>query len=149
MSTIKRFEDLEVWQTARKLNNEIFSFTQKVNFSKDFTLKDQIKRSSGSVMDNIAEGFAREGTKELISFLSISKGSAAEVQSQLYRALDFNYIDKIELDSAYDKSDHIQRMISKLSKYLQNSGIKGNKFIVKEDITTYNIKSKEKQKDLL
>jgi four helix bundle protein len=114
MSTIKRFEDLDVWQVARALSIEIFSFTEKVGFSKDFTLKDQIKRSSGSVMDNIAEGFAREGTKEFVYFLSISKGSAAEVQSQLYRALDFNYINRTEFDSSYDKSDHVQRMITKL-----------------------------------
>jgi len=143
VSSIKRFEDLDVWQVARELNQQINAFILKDKFAKDFTLKDQIKRSAGSVMDNIAEGFAREGTKEFVYFLSISKGSAAELQSQLYRALDFEYIDEAEFESAYDKSDHIQGMITKLSKYLQNSGIKGNKFIVKEDISTYKNKTKK------
>ncbi|MGC3978674.1 MAG: four helix bundle protein [Paludibacteraceae bacterium] len=92
MATIKRFEDLEVWQKARGVCKLVKTLTEKENFSKDFSLKDQIKRSSGSAMDNIAGGFERDGNKEFINFLTISKGSAGEVRSQAYRAYDYTCI---------------------------------------------------------
>lgn len=83
MATIKNFEDLKVWQKARILCQEIFEIVKEQNFSKDYKLKDQINGSSGSVMDNIAEGFGRQGNNEFINFLTISNGSAMEVKSQL------------------------------------------------------------------
>ena len=92
MATINRFEDIEAWQHAERLEREIFKLTLEGEFAKDFSLKDQIRRSTGSVMDNIAEGFERSGNREFIQFLSISKGSCGEVQSQLYRALDQSYL---------------------------------------------------------
>lgn len=92
MAVIKRFEDLEVWQIARELCNYIFMLTSKGEFSKDISLKNKIRNSSGSSMDNISEGFGRGGKIEFIHFLSISNGSANEVKSQLYRALDFKNI---------------------------------------------------------
>jgi len=88
MSKVERFEDLKVWQLARVLCKEIHELTMKEAFSKDFKLIGQIKSSSGSIMDNIAEGFERDGNKEFIQFLSISKGSCGETRSQLYRAID-------------------------------------------------------------
>jgi four helix bundle protein len=88
MATIRRFEDLNVWQKARDLSKVIYLKSIKGSFSKDFALKDQINAASGSVMDNIAEGFERDGRLEFIQFLSYSKGSAGEVRSQLYRAYD-------------------------------------------------------------
>jgi four helix bundle protein len=88
MATITKFEDLEVWQIARTLSRLIYSLSAKGNFSKDYALKNQIHSSSGSAMDNIAEGFGRAGKIEFIQFLGFSNGSACEVKSQLYRALD-------------------------------------------------------------
>lgn len=92
MATVKRFEDLVIWQKARKLSIEIYELTRRGTFAKDFSLKDQINRATGSVMDNIAEGFGRMGKQEFIRFLATSKSSANEVQSQLYRAVDRKHI---------------------------------------------------------
>lgn len=92
MATIQKFEDLKVWQKERLLGTEVFTLTGMGNFSKDFGLKDEINRSSGSIMDNIAEGFGRKGNIEFMNFLSYSGGSACECKSQLYRAFDRNYI---------------------------------------------------------
>jgi len=128
MATIERFEDLEVWQKARELCKKIFLLTEKEMFSRDFSLKDQIKRSSGSGMDNIAEGFERGGKKEFIQFLYISKSSIAETKSQLYRALDYNYITQSEFDETYADCNDIAKMLMGLIKYLDKSEYKGIKF---------------------
>ena len=94
MATIKTFEDIGAWQKARILSKQIFELTLTEPFSKDYALRDQINRSMGSLMDNIAEGFERGGTKEFIQFLSIARGSAGELRSQLHRALDLNHLDR-------------------------------------------------------
>jgi four helix bundle protein len=91
---IARFEDLEIWKEARELSKLIKSFTKKSEFSRDYKLSSQINSSSGSVMDNVAEGFDRDGNKEFIQFLSIARGSNAEKRSQGYRAFDYEYISK-------------------------------------------------------
>ncbi len=128
MATIKRFEDLEVWKKARELCKKIFALTLKEKFSKDYSLKDQIKRSSGSIMDNITEGFERGGKKEFIQFLYIAKSSAAETKSQLYRSLDYGYITDIEFKETYNECNDISKMIMGLIKYLNKSEYKGIKF---------------------
>ena len=87
MATFHRFEDLEIWQTAKKLSLKVFKLTEVGPSSKDFKFRDQIRSSAGSVMDNIAEGFERSGQFEFVNFLSISKGSSGEVRSQLYRGI--------------------------------------------------------------
>ena len=84
MAVIEKFEDIEAWQEARKLTHEIYKLTSSGNFSKDFALKDQVRRAVISVMSNIAEGFERRGDKEFHHFLSIAKASAGELRSQLY-----------------------------------------------------------------
>ena len=128
MSTVKRFEDLEVWKLARALCQEVFQFTIQDAFSRDFGLKNQISNSSGSVMDNIAEGFERDGSREFLQFLSISKASCGECRSQLYRALDRNYVTNEQFERLSQKTIDLGRKISNLMIYLKNSEIKGNKF---------------------
>ncbi len=128
MATIKRFEDIEAWQLSRALNKEIWQVINCGTFSKDWGLKDQINRSSGSVADNIAEGYGRRGTKEFIHFLSISSGSNDEVRSQLYRALDRNHIDQKTFEHLNQSSVKVGYKIHNFITYLKNCEIKGQKF---------------------
>ena len=128
MATIKRFEDLEVWQLARELNIKITPIFNKLNEAKSYELKNQLDRSSGSVMDNIAEGFERDGNRELIQFLAIAKGSLGEVRSQLYRIFDRNFIEKENHDLLQEDCLQLGSKLGKFISYLNNSSIKGNKF---------------------
>ena len=128
MSTIQKFEDLEAWKIAREITKDIYKISSSGLFTKDYGLKDQIRRSSVSIMSNIAEGFERDGDKEFTQFLSIAKGSAGEARSQLYVALDQEYISEIEFNSVYQKLTENSCVISGLMKYLQQSDIKGKKF---------------------
>lgn len=128
MATVQRFEDLNIWQLARDLCKEAYEITKVEMFSKDFRFKDQIRASSGSVMDNIAEGFERNGKAEFIQYLSIAKGSTGEVRSQLYRAFDQNYINKEKFDDLYKLTSEIASKISNFISYLNTSGIRGSKF---------------------
>lgn len=128
MEVIKKFEDLEIWKLARSLSKEINELTHRENFSKDFSLINQIKSSSGSIMDNIAEGFERDGNQEFHQFLSISKGSCGESRSQLYRARDYGYISNEELENYAGKCITISRKIGNLMQYLRKSQFKGIKY---------------------
>lgn len=130
---IERFEDLEIWQSARLLSKLIWQFTKSDEFNRDFRFRDQIRSSSGSVMDNIAEGFGRGGNKEFINFLLIAKGSNEETRSQLYRAFDYEYISKSNFDEAHELADKIARKINSLITYLKSSEIKGNRYKASED----------------
>ncbi len=113
---------------GRELCKTIKEITTNGAFQKDYSLKDQIRRSLGSIMDNIAEGFGRGGNKEFIQYLSFSKGSAVEVQSQLYRALDYQYINQEIFDQLYESTNHIIGKINNLMKYLTSSENKGTKY---------------------
>ena len=97
MTTIKNFEDLIAWQKARELAGKVYELTRKDNFSRDFGLRDQIRRAASSVMHNIAEGFESGSDPEFVRFLKMARRSAGEVQSELYLALDVSYITEEEL----------------------------------------------------
>ncbi len=127
MGTIRKFEDLEIWQSSRELCQMIYYFIKYEQFSNDFKLVNQVNASSGSVMDNSAEGFDRGGRKEFINFLGIAKASCGEVKSQLYRSLDRKYISEEEFNSTYHLADRINRKIQGLISYLNSTDIKGQK----------------------
>ncbi|NBL66071.1 four helix bundle protein [Flavobacterium sp. NST-5] len=129
MATITRFEDLDIWKDARKLSKEIYLITQNnSDFKSDFRFRDQIRASSGSIMDNIAEGFERNGNLEFRQFLSIAKGSAGETRSQLYRALDFNYITQEVFEVLKTDSENLSGKINNFITYLNKKEFKGTKF---------------------
>lgn len=98
MSKIHRFEDIEAWQLARELTVEVYRLTLKEDFNRDYGMKDQIRRASVSIMNNIAEGFERGSNKDFAKFLFISRGSAGEVRSLLYVARDLGYISEQEFE---------------------------------------------------
>lgn len=112
---INRFEDIQTWQKAKELNLLIY---KSFSTCRDFAFRDQIQRASVSIMNNIAEGFERQGNKEFSRFLFISKGSCAEVRSMLYLALDLKYISKSDFDNFYILSEEISKMLSGFIKTL-------------------------------
>jgi len=126
---VERFEDLEIWKEARNLSKYIFEITQKDPFCTDFKLRDQIRASSGSIMDNIAEGFERDGNKEFIQFLSVSKGSCGECRSQSYRAFDYEYIKEDILQELISRTTMLSKKIFSFMSYLKGSEFKGSKYL--------------------
>jgi four helix bundle protein len=125
MSRIQKFE---AWKIAREVTKEIYRVSSKDRFARDFGLRDQIRRSSVSIMSNIAEGFERDGDKEFVQFLAIAKGSAGETRAQLYAAFDQNYVSEIDCGLIYGKLTENSRVISGLIKYLKQSDLKGRKY---------------------
>ena len=128
MATIKRFEEIKAWQEARELARLVYSVTHKGAFAKDFGLKEQIQRAAVSVGSNIAEGFARNGNKEFAKFLWIAKGSATEVQSQLYTAKDVSYVADDDFNSVYAKAESCIILIYRFLKSLRSSPISGERY---------------------
>ncbi|UUW10286.1 four helix bundle protein [Flavobacterium plurextorum] len=128
MATITRFEDLEIWKEARRLAKEIHLIAAHTELRSDLRFKNQIKASSGSVMDNIAEGFERDGNLEFRQFLSIAKGSAGEARSQLYRVFDFEYISKQKFEVLKTDYENLSGKIKNSITYLNKKDFKGNKF---------------------
>ncbi|GAB4039158.1 four helix bundle protein [Spirosoma jeollabukense] len=137
MATINRFEDLDVWKLARQLSDDIYWLTQKDTFSKDFELKNQINRATGSIMDNIAEGFGRANRAEFILFLGYSLGSGTEVKSQLYRAFDRHHIDLDCFNDLYARTDRIGKMLFGLVQSLKKSPVRGLRYKVDESEIVY------------
>ena len=120
MATAKQFEDLHVWQEARGLVNEVYKVTKQGAFRRDFSLRDQITRAAVSSMSNIAEGFERGSRREFIQFLNIAKGSTGEVRSQLYVALDQEYVDQKMFEKLRGSALAVSRRIAKFIGYLED-----------------------------
>ncbi|NTS43606.1 four helix bundle protein [Flavisolibacter sp. BT320] len=125
MATISKFEDLEIWQMARLQTNDFDWLVTNTLLAKDYELRNQMNASSGSVMDNIAEGFERSGNNEFKHFLVIAKGSNGEYRSQLYRCLDRKYISTDKFEELLAKNNKIGNKIMSFINYLQHSTFKG------------------------
>ena len=137
MASYKRFEDLPIWQKARSFSKKIFEITLEDKFSKEIRLCSQIRAASGSIMDNIAEGFERNGNGEFKQFLYIAKGSCGETRSQIYRAFDYGFISEKQFEDFISEkqfeemkslSEEISKSINSFIDYLNNTEIKGTKF---------------------
>ncbi len=126
--TITKFEDLIIWQLGRELAKEIYELTKADIWKEDWEFRSQIRNSSGSVPDNIAEGFEREGNNEFIQFLSISKGSCGECRSQIYRAFDRSYIDKAKLDYFIEKTSRLCSKIHNTITTVRKADFRGHKY---------------------
>lgn len=127
MAKIEKFEDIEAWQKARELSKAVYTVTGDGAFARDFGLRDQIRRAAVSVMSNIAEGFDRGSNRELIQFLYIAKGSAAEVQAQLYVALDAGYLKQEQFQQLYDLTGNTSRLLGGFIRYLKSLESTGGK----------------------
>ncbi len=120
MGKIERFEDLEVWKLSMELCTEVYKLTNTELFSKDFGLKDQIRRSSISIPSNISEGYERDAKNQFLYFLSIAKGSCGELRTQLKIALNLKYILEDEYQSLSKKAINTRQQLSGFIKYLKN-----------------------------
>ena len=127
MSKLGKFEDLTIFQMARNLCKEVYVITRHSEFKKDTRFVQQIHAAAGSIMDNIAEGYERDGNKEFINFLYIAKGSCGEVRSQLIRASDVGFIDKETAKRLYEDSINLSKAISKFIISLKRSSVSGLK----------------------
>lgn len=127
-TAIRHFRDLKSWQLARKITQKIYAFTKYPDFKRDFGLSDQVRRSSVSIMSNIAEGFERSGNREFRNFLSIAKGSCGELESEMVVAWDQRYISRDEYIEIVGMIRRTNRLIWGLMKHLGNSAYKGVKY---------------------
>ena len=128
MSTFKSFEDIDAWRKTRELTSKVYRVSSNGSFTRDFSLKDQIRRASVSIMSNIAEGFGRGGTREFVQFLSTAKGSTSDVISQLYVRLDQKYIEQGSFNDLISLANETGRLIGGLMNYLKKSGFRGPKY---------------------
>lgn len=119
MATFKKFEEIFAWQKARTITNKIYQVSNTGEFARDFGLRDQMRRAAVSIMANIAEGHGRRTKAEFANFLNIARGSAIEVQSHLYVALDMNYISRPDFDEVYEMLNEISKMTISLAQYLR------------------------------
>jgi four helix bundle protein len=136
MATAKRFEDLEVWQNAKELTNLIYRLSASGTFSRDFGLRDQMRRASVSIMSNIAEGFESQTQALFIQYLGRAKGSAGEIRAQLYVAVEQGYVTEDEFNSAYALAEICSKQLARFIQYLESQP---NARRVREDGATYDV----------
>lgn len=144
MASVKRFEDLDVWKLSREMNDIVFKAILVKYENKYNPTINQLDKSCGSVMDNISEGFGRGGNREFSNFLSISKGSATETKSQLYRCLDRGYVSKVKFDEIIQLLELIIKKIGAFISYLNSSDFKGVKYISEPEVE-YEIQNKNEE----
>ena len=128
MGKVERFEDLEVWQLARSICKTIDKLLKETSLGRNYALANQMERSSGSIMDNIAEGFGRSGNAEFHNFLSYSKGSTAELKSQCYRSRDKELMKESDFELLLKECNKLENKLGAFMFYLRKSGLKGLKF---------------------
>ena len=121
MTGIVRFEEIDGWKTARQLTRRIYELTTQGAFAKDYGLKDQIRRAAVSIMSNIAEGFESRTDSQFLNYLGHAKASAGETRSQLYVALDLNYLTEADFAEAFDLADKAARQVSNFATYLERN----------------------------
>jgi four helix bundle protein len=131
-----RFEEIEAWQTARELTKMVYSLTEEGKFSRDFGLKDQIRRASVSVMSNISEGFESQTQAQFIRYLGLAKASAGEVRSQLYVSQDLNYLNQEQFAKAFAVAEKASRQIARFIAYLETHPTSQK---IKEDSAEYEV----------
>lgn len=149
MSTITTFTELDCWKLARKLSSDIFNvYTNHHEFRRDYALRDQIRKSSGSSMDNIAEGFGRGNNREFINFLGYSSGSCAEVRSQLFRAYDSGYLTTDQHEQLQEQTKIVDNKIQNLIAYLNKTKIRGYRYYVSDPPQLYQNPTSEKMDNL-
>jgi four helix bundle protein len=136
MATAKRFEDLEVWQKAKELTNLIYRLSSAGAFSRDFGLRDQMRRASVSIMSNIAEGFESQTQALFIQYLGHAKGSAGELRAQLYIALEQGYVTKDEFNLAFSLAEVCSKQLARFIQYLESQP---NARQIREDGATYDV----------
>jgi four helix bundle protein len=125
---IRNFEDLEIWQLARRLTQEVYALGQTPKFSRDYGLKDQMQRAAVSIMSNIAEGFERGGNQEFVQFLYVAKASCGELRSHFYVALDQEYIDQTTMEKSVVLLKRLSVKMKHLIDHLRQSGMRGPKY---------------------
>ena len=128
MGNVKSFEDLIAFQKARELCKEIYAITNIAPFKNDYRFVQQIRAAAGSVMDNIAEGFERDGNKEFVNFLYIAKGSCGEVKSQILRASDVGFVGTEKAKVLYQSCKEIGKLLYSLISSIKNSEMSGKKY---------------------
>ena len=128
MPTIQTFKDIRAWEKSIALAKQIYITSGMAPFCKDKPLQEQIRKAALSIASNIAEGFEREGNREFIQFLAISKGSAAEVQTQIKIAYEIGYISEDDFEYLDELCGEVIGLIAGFMKYLRSSGIEGQKF---------------------
>ena len=128
MGTFRTFEDIEAWQLARRLTKEVYLASGRGAFGREFSLRDQIRKSAVSVMSNVSEGFERDGRREFLQFLSIGKGSVGELRSQLYVALDAGLIVTAEFEALNLLAQRTASAIAGLMRHLRSTPVPGPKF---------------------
>ena len=127
MAHYTSYQDLDIYKLAREVTNDVWDLIVTTPLGVDYKLRDQINGSSGSIMDNIAEGFGRGGNREFINFLSYARGSCCETEAQLQRALDRKHLSETQFLELFNKTQNLNDQISKFMNYIKDSERKGSK----------------------